>query len=523
MGGSPAQLLDEGIRLSDLAASIPAPASPGGPRRASALSPRVGLLLGAFLAALTTFTPYLLLRDLPMWIDEGIFAYMARTSARENLPLYHGALDNKPPGVFWLYEAVAAYDFPGVQRARLTEAALLFLAALLLLVWVGREVSWLAGIVAAAGLGVLAFMGTVTYALTEPPMILLTTLAFWLTWRGAKTRRAWPFLVAGLALAAAFTCKQIAVLDGLAALLFLALSPDLLPGWRLRSVLLLSAGFALGLLALTAGMVATHQFPGFWHSTVGILLGGASTLTPGERPARLLDLLLLAPWRLPLALALAAALAPLAPRFSPLRRLGVIWLLFTFAGFLGPSYASIHQTLPFLPPLCLLTGLACVWLAGLSSAPLTRAVFAPLLLLVVWSQPLYGYQSRIQARLEGLHAHPPSHLPALGRWLEAHLPPGATIQSVGKDTPLYVYSGRRAASRYPYPGWNNDALTQVTLRDLEHSPPAALILTPSEYAPELRLLRAVRAWPGLRHYRRVPNPTPGDYELWLRSDLTLHP
>ena len=362
----------------------------------------------------------------------------------------------------------------------------------------------------------LAFLGAGTQAFTEPPMILFTVLGLWLLWLGVTRRREAYLPLAGLACAAAVTFKQIAVLDFAAALVFVALSGDLLAGRRLRYALLLVAGCGAGLLALGAVMVATHQWPQFWESAVTTLTSGASSMSASGRGERMADLLLRAPWRLPLALALAAGLAPLAPGLRPLRRLGLIWLGFTFAGFIGSGYASTHQTLPFLPPLCLLLGLGCVWLGGMPRARWARLTLVPLALLVIWSQPLLGYESRIKARLHAQATEPASYLQPLGRRLDQRLPPGATIYTAGRDTVLYRLAGRRSASRYPYPGWNSEAINRTILGDLEQARPAAIIVTPSLYPPEQVFLEALRAWPGLREYRLAPRPVPGEYELYLR-------
>jgi 4-amino-4-deoxy-L-arabinose transferase-like glycosyltransferase len=480
--------------------------------------------LVCLLLAAVTLTPYLLTGERPIWVDEGLYSYMARVSYQEHLPFYQAGHENKPPGIYLLYRWLHGFDLAGVYRVRLAEGVMLYLVALLLLWWWGREVSPLAGVVAAFGLVLLAVPQYSTYALTEVPLILFTVPAFWLVWNGLNRRRPGYLALAGLALAAAASFKQVAVFDFAAAVLFVALAREYgVPRERLRWALLLAGTFAAGLLALALLMVATHQWHEFLEDTVWSVLHGSASphgqelgLLPGLR-----RLWSTGPeWGVPLGLAVATLLLPFTGALRVRRRMVGLWLPCTLVGFCGAGTLYAHHFIPALPALCLMAGLGADWAQRRLARQGRWGVIAlTVLLLAAWSPALRTYQGRLKIDRRHAYATLAVFPGQVGDWLNQHLPPDATIYVLGDATQIYANAQRRAPTRYFFSETRNTYVPPLIMRDLRAAPPAALIFTPGSPGLNAPLRAAIRDWPAFRTYRLVRLPYPGDYQVYLRPDV----
>jgi hypothetical protein len=200
--------------------------------------------------------PYVASFRAPIYAEEAAYAYVPWASQVTGQAFYNAAFENKTPGIFWLFQAVQGYDQPGVGRARLVQGALVWATALILLLWLSESVSLLAGAVAAFTYALtvptLVWWRTTVMAQTEPPMVLFTTLGFFLLYRGLRTSRSFWFILAGMALAGGFIFKQIAVLELVASVVVVLLLTRDLPGmarWR-------RAGMVLG---------GSSWWPGRWQ------------------------------------------------------------------------------------------------------------------------------------------------------------------------------------------------------------------------------------------------------------------
>ena len=493
--------------------------APVTPRPPGAVGRLVFLLVSVLLAG-AALSPYLVASHLPLWTDEANFAYVAHTAQTASLPLYQAGYETQPPGTFWLYQLFHAYDQQGLWHLRVAEALMLYLVALILLWWVGYGVVWYAGVVAAFGFAVLVPPQTVTCALAEAPLILCTTLGFWLLWHGLTRKQPAALALAGLALATACAFGQVAALDCLAALIFLLVSGGPLAR-RLRRVLFLLAGFAVGLGALAVAMLATHQWPEFWGAVVAPLLSRATLPTWAERESYLRQLLATpVAWRSPLALALLGALMPLPPELRRLRRLAGIWLALGLLGFLGSGNLANARVVVFLPALALCAGLGLYWAR---TRPLgQQRLGAPIVVFVatmLWLWPLHLDAGLCVANLNQNYDTTVLYPQNVGRWLGGHLLPMETIYVVGEGTPIYVYANLRAASRFFDSAHVSGGEELYLLRSFSHAPPAAIVFTPALLRPEASLARTLRHWPGLRAYHQVSVGTPGDYQVYLRGDV----
>src|SRR5260370_17550538 len=216
--------------------------------------------------------------------DEAIYGWIA---ALMNLgdPLYaQGGVDNKPPGIFWVY-AVAFRVFGTYQMTAIHAIALLTIAATCVLIVVAgsQRAGSRVGILAAIFYGVMTAAGNprLLAANTEAFRMLPLTGSLFL-----MLRRQW--LWSGLLFAAAGAFRQSAAVDVL--LLPLAIVYFEPRESRVRGSALFIGGLAAGLLAGGLLIALTGSFSGSWRWTIATLTGYASgNWAPGLVWARAKD------------------------------------------------------------------------------------------------------------------------------------------------------------------------------------------------------------------------------------------
>ena len=500
--------------MKDESPSSPLPLSPHGQFP-------LGLIAGLLLLTVTVLLPYALCRQ-PAWLDEAIFSYMAQGPSQAHLPYYQAGYDNKPPGIFLLYQALGAFDPAGLGRVRLAEGLLVLGTCLVLLFWLRREISPVAGWWAAFLYAFLMAFTPGGLALTEPPMAACAVAGFCLAFYGARSGRASLLVTAGLALGIAICFKQVAVFDLVALLAVVAVLGDR-RGRRLLPAGAVLGGFLACWATVAVGMAATGQTRAFLDSAVLSLLHGGAAAGAGER---LGNLLVYWRWILPMVQvpALLALLAFLRPLPRPLGALLGAWLVAAAAGVASSGYFLNHQSVQFFPALSALSGLGGAWLLQQQRGwrPRARNGAIAVLLLLAWGAPVDKYRIRLQQEAAGYREAGTSATERLGAWLAAEKPPGAGLYVLGNGMPLYFYSGRRAPTRYFHSLLlNTPELQEAALRDLQAHPPQTLVIAPDYYAVQRQFTARVRQ-ALLGHYGRCfryddyPEGDPAflEYEVW---------
>src|SRR5260370_5181804 len=197
--------------------------------------------------------------------DEAIYASIAALM-NGGAPLYaEGGVDNKPPGILWVYSATFRV-FGTYQMTAVHAVALVVVAATCLLLFLaGRQLAGTrAGVLAAVFSGVLTGDGTprLLAANTEVFMMLPITASLLL-----MLRRRW--LWSGVLLAVAGAFRQSAAVDILLlpiAVVYLEPAPT-----RVRAAALFIGGLAVGLLPGAGFLALTGSLSAFWPWTGGIL------------------------------------------------------------------------------------------------------------------------------------------------------------------------------------------------------------------------------------------------------------
>ncbi len=415
--------------------------------------------------------------------DEAIYGSIA---ALMNLgdPLYaQGGVDNKPPGIFWVY-AVTFRLFGTYQMTAIHAIALLTIGATCVLIFVaGRQPAGnRVGILAAIFYGVMTAAGNprLLAANTEAFMMLPLTASLLL-----MLRRHWVW--SGLLLAAAGAFRQSAAVDVL--LLPLAIVYFEPRESRARGSALFIGGLAAGLLAGAVMIALTGSFSGFWRWTIATLTGYASgNWAPGLVWARAKDSVV--PFVVDMAVLWVAAIA-WAVRWRRLdsgQRLIVAWLVVSMLGSLAGGHLSWHYFIQVMGPLALLSALA-----------VDAALRTPMRKQVAWivavgvAVPAFGwaaYNVFADPLTYDFSPPVPQH-EQVATYIRAHAGPGDRVFVWGDWPALYVESDRLMASRFPgflrgfargsnLPPNNWDTSPDVwpeLKSDLERNPPVLIVDT----------------------------------------------
>jgi len=371
--------------------------------------------------------------------DEAIYGSIA---ALMNLggPLYaEGGVDNKPPGIYWVY-AVTFRVFGMYQMTAVHVISLLVIAATCILVFlVGRHL-------AGARVGILAaiFYGVMTGA-GNPRLLAANTEAFMMLPLTASlllmVRRQW--LWSGLLLAAAGAFRQSAAVD----LLLLPLAVGYLEpsGARLRASALFIGGGAAGLLVGGALIALTGSLSGFWHWTVGILTQYASG-NWAFALSRAKDSVV--PFVIDMAVLWVAAIA-WAMRWKRLdsgQRLIVAWLVLSVAGSLAGGHLSWHYFIQVMGPLALLAALA---IDAALRTPMRKQVAWIAVIGVALPAIGWGAYDVVADPLTYDFSPPVPQHEQVAAYIRTHTNPGDRVFVWGDWPALYVESDRLMASRFP--------------------------------------------------------------------------
>jgi len=416
--------------------------------------------------------------------DEAVYGAIAALMNQGGRLYAEGGVDNKPPGIYWLYAATfelfGRYQMTAIHAVELVAIA----ATCGVLVAIGRTMLCRrAGLVAAVLYGVLTASGNprLLAANSEVFMVLPLTAAFLLL-----LRRQWFW--AALLMVAGGAFKQVAAVEVLllpAALVVLEPGPG-----RIRGALLAAAGLAAGLAAGAALLAVTGSIPGFWRWTVESLVGYASgNWTPANIWERAQGSLV--PFALWGAFTWIAALATAARwrGLSPAERLAVGWLALSFVGAMAAGHLAWHYFIQVMPPLALLAALTierALWRDSLRWAVAAVTLVGVAIPAAYW----FAFDIRADPLTYDWTGTPAQH-EQVAAYVAAHTNAGDRVFVWGVWASLYVESDRVMATRFPqflsgYPrgsgpppvAWDTAPdVWPLVLSDLERNRPALIVDT----------------------------------------------
>jgi len=415
--------------------------------------------------------------------DEAIYGSIAALMNGGGALYADGGVDNKPPGIFWVY--AATFHIAGTYQMTAIHAVALavLLATCLILFLIGRSLGSLrAGLLSALIYGILTGAG-------NPRLLAANTELFMMLPLSASVllmlRRQW--LWSGVLLTAAGMFRQSAAIN----LLMVPAAIILLqpPGKRLRAAWLVAAGLA-GALGVAAGVLAlTGSLSGFWVWTIGSLYGyAAGNWTPAFVLMRARDSVL--PFVLSMAFVWVAAVgfAWRWKRLPPGVQIVVAWLVVSVPGSLAGGPPSGGFFFHPIGPLAVLAALGIDralitprrrWIAGATIVGLAAPMIGWGWFDVVSDPLTYDFTSPV-----------PQHQ-AVAAYIDSHTAARDRVFVWGNWPALYIESDRIMATRFPgflrgfargsnLPPNNWDMTAEVwpELRaDLIKNPPALIVDT----------------------------------------------
>jgi hypothetical protein len=349
-----------------------------------------------------------------------------------------GGVDNKPPGIFWIY-SLTFRVFGDYQMTAVHAVAFVAMAATCVVIFlIARQ-----GAGTRSGLLAALFYGVLTAA-GNPRLLAANTEIFMMLPLCASVlfmlRRQWFWSGALLVAAGAFR-QSAAVNLLLVGLAVFWLEPA---AQRRRAAQSLVAGLLAGLIAGAALVAITGSLGGFWRWTIGTLAGYASTSwTPAFVWARAKESIV--PFVLDMAVFWIAALA-LASRWRALEvrvRLVVVWLVIAMAGSVAGGHLSWHYFIQAMGPLAVLSALALdrFQLSRLAGAAVVAGITVP---AIAW----LAFDTAADPLTYDFSPPVPQH-ESVSAYIAAHASPSDRVFIWGDWPALYVESDRVMACRFP--------------------------------------------------------------------------
>ena len=349
-----------------------------------------------------------------------------------------GGVDNKPPGIFWVYaatfRAAGTYQMTAIHAVGLAVIA----STCVLLFVIGRDLGGVrTGLLAALFYGILTAAGNprLLATNTEIFMELALTASVLLMFR-----RRWFWSGLLLVLAGAF--RQVAAVNLLLAVVgILWLEPA---GHRWRSAGWLAGGVAVALGAGALVLLLTGSLAGFWRWTVGSLYGYASTTwIPSyvlQRAGDSLVPFVVDMWVLWIA---AIALATRWRRIDRLERLVLVWLVVAMVGSIVAGHLSWHYFIQAMGPLALAAALF------FSHFSLRRQVSAVAAIgIAIPCLGWWAYDLNADPLTYDFSAPVPQHQ-LVASYIHDHTTVDQRVFVWGDWPALYLESDRLMASRFP--------------------------------------------------------------------------
>jgi hypothetical protein len=370
--------------------------------------------------------------------DEAVYGSIAALLNAGGQLYGSGGVDNKPPGIFWVYaatfQAAGTYQMTAIHAVGLAVIA----ATCVLLFVIGRDLGgFRTGLLAALFYGILTAAGNPRLLATNTEIFMSLALAASVL---LMFRRRWFW--SGCLLVAAGAFRQVAAVN---VLLAIAGIIWLEPGeGRWRAAGRFAGGIAAALAAGALVLLLTGSLAGFWRWTVGSLYGYASTTwIPSYVWLRARDSIV--PFVVDMAILWIAAMA-LATRWRELdrlERLVIVWLAVAMVGSVVAGHLSWHYFIQAMGPLALAAA-RCFdhfalrrWVVGVAAVGIAVPAIA-------W----WAYDLQADPLTYDFSPPVPRH-ESVAAYIDDHAAPGQRIFVWGDWPALYVESDRLMASRFP--------------------------------------------------------------------------
>jgi hypothetical protein len=435
--------------------------SPNSARAEGFLASPAFLFFAVVFMALLVRMPFL---NVPLDREEGEYAYIGWRMGLHELP-YRDWVDQKPPGIFWVYRLALALSSEPVRGFHLAGALFAAASAGALFLLARRFLGTFWAAAAGVLLGLLSADPTAqgnaanTELLMQLPL-LLALLALFGAGTGSGHRRRLMVLCGVLAGVAALF-KQSAAFHWIFLVLIYPMFCE--KGERRRRTIAFAAWSAVGAAVVWGGVMAyfllNHAGPAFLHSVVLHNLDDIGLLGPTERLAHFKEAVAnLCQSQAIIWLFCIAGGANLLGRHQ--RRWFSFLLLWALTSAVGVNISGSflpHYFQSLLPPLALAAALGAASLENargwmLAPAWLRRAVLVGALAVlpaVAMFPFLFRYTPAESVR-RIYPGDPFAEMPGLGQRLAEVTRPEDRVFVYGSEPELLFYARRASASRYLY-------------------------------------------------------------------------
>jgi hypothetical protein len=432
------------------------------------------IAMTVFVAHLPSFAHRLLDGDEAVY---GSIATLMNTGAQLYGP---GGVDNKPPGIFWVYaatfQAAGTYQMTAIHAVGLAVIA----ATCVLLFMIGRDLAGVrTGLLAALFYGILTAAGNPRLLATNTELLMMLPLTASVL---LMLRRRW--LWSGLLLVAAGAFRQVAAVNILLAIAGIVWLEPRSSRWR--ALAWLSVGIVAALLGGALILLLAGSLSGFWRWTVGSLYGYASTTWVSSYVwERAKDSIV--PFVVDMIVLWIAAIAVATQwRNLPIKeRLVVVWLGVAMVGSIAAGHLSWHYFIQAMGPLALAAAL-CFERFSLRRWVVSAAALGIAVPAVGW----WAFDLSADPLTYDFSPPVPQHQ-SVAAYIHDHTTPGQRVFVWGNWPALYVESDRLMASRFPGflrgfargsglppDNWDTTADVWPELRsDLDAHPPALIVDT----------------------------------------------
>jgi 4-amino-4-deoxy-L-arabinose transferase-like glycosyltransferase len=400
-------------------------------------------------------------------IDEGCHAAIAAVLMEGGLP-YADAVDNKPPGILFIYLITflifGKYNMIAVHGVT-------FLWTIVTACILGVLARKLGG--RGAALFAMLFYLTFTASLypkmiaanTEIFMALPYTLAVLLLWYGCEHEKWLLFALAGFMAGLAPLFKQVGAIESVAVAAYLLFVIPLLYGRnKFQSSLKASIQFGIGYLLPICGVVVyfyqkgilsdfifwTLEFPRRYISQGASNLGFLSQIFAEFVPFVLSTIILWVLAIIWIKREFGSLRAQKSSFSSPFSLFLILWLIASVSVTLLGSRMFGHYFIQILPSLCLMAAIPAGKYVQNSRDSRSRYWRNAILALTVLPGVIFtGMAISFEAATDTWGEIKPDFRPAT-EYIKAHTNPKDRIFVWGWFTPVYVYSERTPSSRFVY-------------------------------------------------------------------------
>jgi tetratricopeptide (TPR) repeat protein len=413
------------------------------------------LLLGVF--SISIRLPYVCV---PFERDEGIYAYVAREMSGGSV-LYRDYLDNKPPGIFYLYGL--AFKLFGESVPAVHFFMHLYTIVTILVFYFFVKAFWGAGI---AGLSSFIFSITTidpsvwgSAANAEIFMLLPIVAGMYFLLKADKNTGRLMIFLSGISIGAAIMIKQVALIYVLMVMSILFIANMLIEKMGLAKTIKISGYFLAGATAagvlFSIKMFSNGSFGEFLKNTLSSNVKYvSSTYNTGYFPAFISSISRIFPKNFTFyTLAVVSIAGLLINRKKKENAVLLLWLLFSVASVCASGYFFYHYYILLCPVIAIMSSKALFDIGGLIHLDYRKAGTALLVLAAFLPWVFFNYKYWFKYNPEGISKtmykdYPFVESRKVGEYIRDNSRKDDYVYVLGSEPEIYFYSKTKCPVKY---------------------------------------------------------------------------